>query len=66
MSKVRVVSTVTLALEVDVPPGYVVNERELASAISSKARMDAREHYSDFEGARLLDVKAATLAVFTP
>lgn len=61
MSKVTVVSTVTYAVEVDVPTGFTVDKMELAAEQTRELKAAIRASVS--KSARLLDVQASTVVV---
>ncbi|WP_406409671.1 hypothetical protein OG923_12725 [Streptomyces halstedii] len=61
MSKVTIVSTVTYAIEVDIPLFFLVDEKQFAAS-------HAKEHERSFReglpaGTELLDVKASAVVV---
>jgi predicted solute-binding protein len=64
VSKVTIVSSVTYAVEVDIPLGFLVDERELARQQTRELKAALRG--SAPVGAKLRDVQATTVVVAGP
>lgn len=61
MSKVTIVSSVTYAIEVDIPLGFLADERRLSRQYSKELKAALRGSVP--EGAPLRDVQATTVVV---
>jgi predicted solute-binding protein len=64
LSKVTIVGSVTYAVEVDIPLGFLVDERELARQQTKELKRTMRA--STPAGSKLLDVQATHVVVAGP
>ena len=64
MSKVTIVGSVTYAVEVDIPLGFLVDERELARQQTKELKRTMRAGTPD--GSKILDVQATHVVVAGP
>jgi predicted solute-binding protein len=64
VSKVTIVGSVTYAVEIDVPLGFLVDERELARQQTRELKANLRA--SATAGMKLVDVQASHVVVAGP